>query len=241
MKSNQLGKNTSFLFLIGFNLGGISVETKSIKILIVDDHEIIRYGMKMLIGKTDDMEVIGACGCLEEAYAILKIQEPDVILLDAKLPDGNGVSHCSAFKKLAPDSKIILLTAFVEEEIIINGVLTGIDGYLVKNTSKSNIIAAIEAVAAGQSYIDSNIANKVLYLFKQQYQRAQLLTDKDARIMDLICQGKTNKNIAKDMFLAEKTIRNRVSGIFKKLQVKNRTEAALCWTEYKNKTSGYKL
>lgn len=215
------------------------METNSIKILIVDDHEIIRYGIKMLISKTDGMEVVGECGSLEEAYVALEKIEPDVILLDARLPDGNGAKHCDAFKDLIPAVKIILLTAYVEEEIIINGVLSGMDGYLVKSTSKSNIIAAIKAVSAGQSYIDSNIANKVLHLFKQQYQRAKMLSDKDALIMDLICLGKTNKDIAKELFLAEKTIRNRVSGIFKKLQVKNRTEAALCWTEYKTSSKAF--
>lgn len=213
------------------------METKRTRVLIIDDHEIIRYGIKMLMSKTNDMQVVAECSRLDEAFTLIKAEQPDVVLLDARLPDGNGSEHCSTLKELAPSSKIILLTAYVDESIILNGVLSGIDGYLVKNTSKDNILHAIRAVSAGQSYIDTNIANKVLHLFKLQCQRAQMLSVKDAMIMDLICLGKTNKDIAKELFLAEKTVRNRVSGIFKKLQVKNRTEAALCWTDYKTKTS----
>lgn len=210
------------------------MKNKIIKVLLIDDHSVVRLGIRSLIEKNLDMKVYGECGTLEDAYKKTKELEPDVVLLDIKLPDGDGVMGCGEIKKISPQTKVIILTAYGEDSLIIEVIKAGADGYLLKNIDSKTIISSIREVAKGNSILDPKVINKVLGLLKNKESVDAHLTQQEQNILASISEGKTNKEISKGLFITEKTVRNYVSKIFKKINVTNRTEAALYWIRQKS-------
>ena len=209
-----------------------------VKVFLIDDHAIVRLGIRALIEKNTDMVVCGEGGTLEEAYKGIQETTPDVILLDMKLPDGDGIIGCRNIKRISPQAKIIILTAYGEESLIVEVIKAGADGYLLKNIDSKKIISSIRDVFNGNSILDQNVLNKVIELMKSNDKDNSnigvTLTQQEQNILELISQGKTNKEISTELFVAEKTVRNYVSTILKKINVDNRTEAALYWMRQKS-------
>ncbi|MEL7648280.1 MAG: response regulator transcription factor [Sedimentibacter sp.] len=198
----------------------------NVSIMLVDDHAVVRFGIRSLIEKNQDWFVCGEAETLEKAYELAEQLKPDVVLLDIKLPDGDGATGCRELKKIVPNVKIIILTAYSDDYIVAEAVKAGADGYLLKNIDSRGIISAIENVIKGSSILDNTMVGSLFNIVKKN-QQLEELTPQEKNILQMISLGKTNKEISKELFLAEKTVRNNVSRILKKINVTNRTEAAL--------------
>ncbi len=205
-----------------------------IRVLLVDDHSVVRYGIRSIIEKNSLIEVCGEAETLSDTYIKSESLRPDVILLDMKLPDGDGVTGCIRLKNILPGIKVIILTAFAEENIVYEAVKAGIDGYLLKNIEGQAISKAIIDVYQGKSVIDPNISHKLIRIIQKGNDSEQSLTPQERNILELISQGRANKEIAETLYLSEKTVRNNMSKIMKKINVNNRTEAALYWSRQKS-------
>lgn len=205
-----------------------------IKVLLVDDHSVVRYGIRSIIEKNPLIEVSGEAESLSDTYYKAESLKPDVILLDLKLPDGDGVTGCIRLKSMLPNVKVVILTAFAEENILYEAVKAGIDGYLLKNIEGQAITKAIIDVYNGMSIIDPNMSHKLMKIIQKGNEPEQHLTPQEKNILEHISRGRTNKEIADALFLSEKTVRNNVSKIMKKINVNNRTEAALFWSRQKS-------
>ena len=205
-----------------------------IRVLLVDDHSIVRYGIRSIIEKDSSIEVSGEAETLTDTYIKAGYLKPDVVLLDMKLPDGDGVTGCIRLKSMLPSVKVIILTAFAEENIVYEAVKAGIDGYLLKNIEGQAIAKAIIDVHQGKSIIDPNISQKLMKIIQKGNDPEQSLSPQERNILELISQGRTNKEIAETLYLSEKTVRNNMSKIMKKINVNNRTEAAIYWSRQKS-------
>jgi DNA-binding NarL/FixJ family response regulator len=206
----------------------------NIKVLLVDDHAVVRYGIRSILDKFPSIQVLGEAGSLNEAYEKAEDLKPDVILLDMKLPDGDGVTGCIKLKSIIPNVKVIILTAFAEENIVYEAVKAGIDGYILKNIEGQAIVNAITDSYKGVTVIDPSISDKLVKIIQKGNESDYSLAPQDRNILELISQGCTNKEIADALFLSEKTVRNNVSKIMKKINVNNRTEAAMFWSRQKS-------
>ncbi|OGO76722.1 MAG: hypothetical protein A2Y23_05595 [Clostridiales bacterium GWB2_37_7] len=205
-----------------------------IKVLLVDDHSVVRYGIRSIIEKNPLIEVCEEAESLSDMYMKAESLKPDVVLLDMKLPDGDGVTGCIKLKSISADVKVIILTAFADENIVYEAVKAGIDGYLLKNIEGKVIAKAIIDVYQGMSIIDPTISHKLMKIIQKGNVIEQPLAPQERNILELISQGRTNKEIAEALFLSEKTVRNNVSKIMKKMNVNNRTEAAMLWSRQKS-------
>lgn len=209
-----------------------------IKVLVIDDHEIVRVGFRTLIQNDEDMVVCGEGKTLDEGYRSIEENKPDVVILDIKLPDGDGIIGCRNIKKVSPESKVIILSEYVEDSLIVEIIKAGADGYLLKSMESKKIISSIREVAKGNKILDQTILNRFIELVKIKDKNTTsddiLLTKQEQNILELISEGKTNKDISVELYVAEKTVRNYVSNILKKVNVDNRTEAAMYWTRRKS-------
>lgn len=210
------------------------MEVNRVGILLVDDHAIVRCGIRSLIEKNNKWYVCGEAENLSEAYKKTEELKPDLVLLDIKLPDGDGAAGCKEIKKRSPNTKVIILTAYAEDNILSEAVNSGADGYLLKNIDSKGIISAIESVIDGASVLDTSVVGNVFNIVKRSTQLEETFTSQEIDILSLVAQGKTNKEIGREIYLAEKTVRNNVSKILKKINVSNRTEAALYWSNRKS-------
>jgi len=208
--------------------------TPNIRLLLVDDHSIVRCGIRSLIERNPGLEVCGEAATLSEAYEKVKRFIPDIVLLDIKLPDGDGANGCREIKKIQPGVKVIILTAYGEDAIVMEAIKAGIDGYLLKNIDSKTIVSAIQDVAKGISILDPTIISKVLNVVKRNDSVFEKLSPQECGILDLISLGRTNREIGEELFIAEKTVRNYVSKIMRKINVTNRTEAATFWLRQKS-------
>ena len=206
------------------------MQKKAINILLVDDHAIVRYGIRSLIERTDGVEVCGEAENLQEAYHKVSELEPDIVLLDIRLPDGDGAAGCREIKKLSPGVKVIILTAYAEDSIVLEAVRAGAEGYLLKNIDSNNIITAIRDVAEGKPALGDTIASQVMNALKMDRKETEDLTPQEKNILELVSQGKTNKEIGEVLYISEKTVRNNMSKILKKINATNRTMAAIYWS-----------
>lgn len=207
-----------------------------IRVLLVDDHSIVRDGLKLLLQLNDKLEVCGEAATLEEAIMMTTKTSPDVVLLDFKLPDGDGVNGCLRIKSLFPNIKIIILTAYAEDHIVMETIKAGADGYLLKNIESEELIKTIECVYNGDSVLDPSVTEGVFNSIKQDNEEKEISTNlspRETKILEAISLGKTNKEIADTLSISDKTVRNYVSNIFKKINVSNRTEAASFWIRKK--------
>ncbi|WP_228001806.1 response regulator [Nocardia australiensis] len=200
-------------------------------VFLVDDHQIVRRGVKDLIDVEPDLEVIGEAGTVSQALARIPALRPDVAVLDVRLPDGNGIELCRDLLNHHPDLRCLILTSFTDEQAMLDAILAGASGYVVKDIGTLELIDAIREVGAGKSLLDNRAAAALMAKLREaaEAKTGPLagLTDQERKLLDLLGEGLTNRQIAARMFLAEKTVKNYVSRLLTKLGVERRTQAAV--------------
>lgn len=197
--------------------------------MIVDDHEVVREGLRSLLRRRPELAVVGEADSVASAIKEAHKTEPDVIIMDVRLPDGSGVEACREIRAERPDTKVLMLTSYADDEAVFASIMAGAIGYLLKQTSTNALVEAIERVMRGESLLDPAVTQRVLERIKtgkKDDDELALLSEQERKILDLIAEGKTNKEIAKDVFLSDKTVKNYVSSILSKLNLHRRSEAA---------------
>jgi DNA-binding NarL/FixJ family response regulator len=204
--------------------------TDSLRVFLLDDHEVVRRGLRELLEAEGDIEVVGESGLAHEAAARIPALRPHVAVLDARLPDGSGIDTCREVRSVDPDIKALILTSYDDDEALFAAILAGASGYVLKQIGGTDLVDAVRRVAAGQSLIDPSLTAKVLDRVRngpEQHAELAALTDQERKILALVAEGLTNRQIAERMFLAEKTVKNYVSSILSKLGLERRTQAAV--------------
>jgi len=197
---------------------------------LLDDHEIVRRGLRELIESTDDMEVTAEASSAAEALSVVEQMTPDVAVLDVRLGDGNGVEVCREIRSRKPSIHCLMLTSYADDEALFDSIMAGASGYVLKQVRGTELIDAIRKVAAGQSLLDPGVTARVLERIRsgnEPDERLEGLTEQERRILDLLAEGLTNREIADRMYLAEKTVKNYVSNLLAKMGMQRRTEAAV--------------
>ena len=208
----------------------MTTNADTIRIFLLDDHEIVRRGVRELLEAEDDMEVVGEAGTVELALARIPPTRPQVAVLDVRLPDGNGIEVCREIRSRQPEVACIMLTSFSDDEALLQAVLAGVSGYLLKQIRGTDIVDAVRRVASGQSLLDPALTERVRSQFSKEPaedERLARLTNQERRILVLIAEGLTNRQIGEEMHLAEKTVKNYVSNLLAKLGMERRTQAAV--------------
>ena len=196
-------------------------------VVIVDDHEVVRVGLQTLLGRRKDLTVAGVAANGEEALAVAGVTHPDVVVMDVRMPELGGVEACREIRSRLPDTKVLMLTSYADEEAVLASILAGASGYLLKDTTGRDLAEAILQVAAGASLLDPAVTDVVLAKLRGRETMAfGRLNQRERRILELIAEGKTNREIGEELFLAEGTVRNLVSGILSKVGASSRAEAA---------------
>ena len=201
-----------------------------IRVFVVDDHEVVRRGIMDLLDAVDDIEIAGEAGTVEDAIGRIPGSRVDVAVLDVRLPDGTGIDIARAMRERDSSIQCLMLTSFDDEDALLNAILAGAAGYLLKQVKGLDLIDAVRRVASGQSLLDPAVTERVLRAVRnreQRDERLERLTPQEHRIVELLAEGRTNREIGADMFLAEKTVKNYVSNVLAKLGMSQRTEAAV--------------
>jgi two-component system response regulator DevR len=201
-----------------------------IRVFVVDDHEVVRRGLMEVLDAVDDIEIAGEAGTVDDAIGRIPGSNVDVAVLDVRLPDGTGIDIARAVRERDSSIQCLMLTSFDDEEALLNAILAGAAGYLLKQVKGLDLIDAVRRVATGQSLLDPAVTERVLRAVRngeQRDERLGRLTPQEHRIVELLAEGRTNREIGADMFLAEKTVKNYVSNVLAKLGMSQRTEAAV--------------
>jgi len=207
------------------------------RILLVDDHEVVRLGLKALLDRHPNFEVVGEAGNAREAVEFAEELEPDVIVMDIRLPGGSGIEACQEITDKRPDSKVIMLTSYAEDEMLFSAIRAGAAGYVLKQIGGEDLVRAIEAVGRGEALLDPAVTQRIFQEVRKAAREEEAsafsaLTQQEKHVLLLVSEGKTNREIAKSLFLGEGTVRNYVSSILSKLGVSNRAEAAAYAVEH---------
>lgn len=213
-------------------------EVVAIRVFLVDDHELVREGVRSLLLSDQEIEVVGEAGTAAEALTRVPLAKPDVAILDVRLQDGNGVELCRDLRSRMPDLVCLMLTSFADDEALYASVMAGAAGYVLKAIRSRDLVDDVKKVAAGESLMDARaIARVVERIANPRRADGELakLSPQEQRILDLIAQGKTNSAIAEEVFLSQKTVKNYVTNLLAKLQLSNRTEAAVYATKLRLK------
>jgi two-component system response regulator DevR len=201
-----------------------------VRVMLVDDHEVVREGLRTLIGRQKDMVVVGEAGTMAEAIETAAKAKPDVIVMDVRLPDGSGVEACRTIREARPETRVIMLTSYADDEALFASILAGAAGYLLKQTRGQAVIDAINTVAQGRSLLDPDVTGKVLERVRKgridEDPAFASLTDQERKVLEQLAEGRTNREIGEVLFLSEKTVKNYVSRILDKLGLARRAEAA---------------
>ncbi|HZA74456.1 MAG TPA: response regulator transcription factor [Propionibacteriaceae bacterium] len=204
--------------------------SETIRVFLLDDHEIVRRGLVDLLSSTTDLVVVGEAATAGEALRRIPAARPDVAVLDARLPDGNGIDVCRDIRSAHPEIRCVILTSYDDDEALFAAVMAGAAGYLLKQIAGNSLLDAVRAVAAGRSLMDPAVTGKLLERLRHPAQpdpRISELTPREREILDLIAEGLSNKEIGARLFLAEKTVKNYVSSLLAKLNMQRRTQAAV--------------
>ncbi len=202
-----------------------------IRILLVDDHEVVREGLRALLSRREGFQIVGQAGSVAEAIAEAERTRPDIIVMDVRLPDGSGIEACREIREAMPETKVIILTSYADDDAVFASILAGASGYVLKQTRGRALADAIEAVARGESLLDPAVTQKVMERLRTANERRasdplDALNEQEHKIIELIAEGKTNKEIAAEVFLSDKTVKNYVSSILTKLNLRRRSAAA---------------
>ena len=213
-------------------MGGVTI-----RVFLLDDHELVREGIRSLLESDEDIEVVGEAATASEALTRVPLAKPDVALLDVRLEEGDGIAVCRDLRAAFPDLACLMLTSFADDEAMYASVMAGASGYVLKQIRSRDLIADVKKVAAGASLMDPRAVARVVERITNPPKKdpaVASLSPQEARILDLISEGKTNKQIAEAMFLSENTVKNYVTGLLRKLQMTSRTEAAIYATKLKS-------
>jgi DNA-binding NarL/FixJ family response regulator len=205
-----------------------------IRVFLLDDHEVVRDGVRALVEGSEGMEVVGEAGTAADALARIPPTRPNVAILDVRLPDGSGVEVCRDVRSARPDLQCLMLTSYADDEALFEAVVAGAAGYLLKQVRGTDIVDAVRKVAAGESLLDPTLVGRVRDRMREpraEDERLARLTGQERKILELIAEGLTNRQIAERMFLAEKTVKNYVSNLLAKLGMQRRTQAAVFGAE----------
>jgi DNA-binding NarL/FixJ family response regulator len=212
-----------------------SADAEQIRVFLLDDHEIVRRGIKELLEGEPDIVVVGESGLADEAARRIPALRPDVAILDARLPDGSGIDVCREIRSRDPDIKALILTSYDDDEALFAAIMAGAAGYTLKQVKGNDLVETVRRVAAGQSTLDPSVTATVLDRVRNGPpvdKELERLTGQEQRILDLIGEGLTNRQIGEQMFLAEKTVKNYVSSMLAKLGLTSRTQAAIFATKH---------
>jgi DNA-binding NarL/FixJ family response regulator len=200
-----------------------------ISVFLLDDHEIVRRGVRDLLEAEPDITVVGEAGTAAGALARIPALKPDVAVLDVRLPDGDGVTVCREIRSRLPEVGCLMLTSFGDDEALFDAIMAGASGYVLKQIRGTDLVGAVRTIAAGRSMLDPEAASRVMRRMRDEAERSDPLsglTEQERKILELIGEGLTNRQIGERMFLAEKTVKNYVSALFAKLGMERRTQAA---------------
>jgi DNA-binding NarL/FixJ family response regulator len=206
----------------------------TIRVYLLDDHEIVRRGIRELLESSGEIEVVGESGLAEEARRRIPALRPHVAILDGRLPDGSGIDVCRDVRSQDPSINTLILTSYDDDDALFAAIMAGAAGYVLKQIRGTDLVDTVRRVAAGQSTLDPAVTAQVLERLRSGPPKdpaMEQLTDQEQRILDLIAEGLTNRQIASQMFLAEKTVKNYVSSLLAKLGVESRTQAAILATK----------
>lgn len=201
-----------------------------VPVFLLDDHEVVRQGVRALLESTGQITVVGEAGLAEEALARVRAVRPRVAILDVRLPDGNGVEVCREIRSELPDVYCLMLTSYSDDEALFEAIMAGASGYVLKQIRGNELVQAVLRVAEGESLLDPAVTGRVLRRLREpspEDERLARLTEQERRILDLIAEGCTNRQIGQRLHLAEKTVKNYVSNMLTKLGMERRTEAAV--------------
>ena len=202
----------------------------AVRVFLLDDHEIVRRGVKELLEADGDLEVVGEAGTAGEAMARIPPTRPDVAVLDVRLPDGDGVQVCREIRSAHPEIQCLMLTSFADDEALFQAIMAGASGYVLKQIKGADVVEAVRAVASGRSLLDPSVTARVLERLRSGSEEDELLarlSPQERNILRLIADGLTNRQIAEQVHLAEKTVKNYVSNLLSKLGMERRTQAAV--------------
>ena len=206
-----------------------------LRLLVVDDHEVVREGLVALINRSTKFTVVAVAGSVAEAIGAARQFEPDLVVMDVRLPDGSGVEACREIRAERPATRVLMLTSYPDEEAVLSAIIAGASGYLLKQTRGPDLLSALEAVGRGESLLDPAVTEKVLARVRALAEAPETselarstatLTVSERKILWLVAEGKTNKQIASEVFLSDKTVKNYVSAILAKLSLQRRAQAA---------------
>jgi two-component system response regulator DevR len=202
-----------------------------LRILLVDDHEVVRLGLRSLIERHVGFEVVAEAASQQDAVDQAMAHEPEIVLMDIRLSGGSGIEACAQIMAELPETKVIMLTSYAEDELLFSAIRAGAAGYVLKQVGGNEVIRAIEAAARGEAMLDPTLTQRVFHEMRRSIQQEEAaafndLTGQEMQVLALIAEGKTNREIASALYLSEGTVRNYVSGILSKLEVSNRAEAA---------------
>jgi two-component system response regulator DevR len=202
--------------------------TVTVRVFLLDDHEVVRRGLRELLESEQDLEVVGEAGTADEAYRRIPATNPDVAILDVRLPDGDGVQVCREIRSNHPGLACLMLTSYADDEALFSAIMAGAAGYLLKQVRGTDLVEGIRRVGRGESLLDPSLTARVLERLRHPPEPDALagLTDQERRILDLIAEGMTNRQIGEQLFLAEKTVKNYVSNLLAKMGMSRRSEAA---------------
>jgi DNA-binding NarL/FixJ family response regulator len=203
-----------------------------IRVYLLDDHELVRRGLHDLLSAEPDLQIVGEAGSAVRATAEIVRLAPDVAVLDGRLPDGSGIEVCRDVRAANPDIRALILTSYDDDEALFSAIMAGADGYVLKQIAGTDLVDGIRTIAAGRSLIDPSLVTRVMQRLRQpqadpRADKLALLTEQERRILELIAEGMTNRQIAQTMYLAEKTVKNYVTNLLAKLGVERRTQAAV--------------
>jgi DNA-binding NarL/FixJ family response regulator len=202
-----------------------------LRVMLVDDHEIVRQGLRALLEAEEDIEVVAEADNGPKAVTLAGIHQPDVVVMDVRMPEGSGVEACRAIRDERPDAQVIMLTSFSDDEALFNSIMAGAAGFVLKQIRGRDLVDAIRVVGAGKSLLDPDVTQRVLERlrkakFDERDPKLARLSPQEERILDMIGEGLTNREIAERIHLSDKTVKNYVSTILQKLEVARRAEAA---------------
>lgn len=210
---------------------------RPLRILLVDDHEVVRLGLKALISRQAQFEVIGEAGTADEALEKARVHRPEVVVMDVRLPGKSGIEATREITQALPETKVIILTSYADDELLIDAIEAGAAGYVLKQIGSDALLKALESVARGESLLDPTLMNKVFARLREAARKERGaafagLTEQEVKILALVAEGHTNREIADRVYLSEKTVRNYVSAILGKLGLAHRSQAAAYAVEH---------
>jgi len=214
---------------------------KHLRIIIVDDHEVVRLGLRALLDRHPDFTVVDEAGTAKEAIQKVEAHRPEVVVMDIRLPGGSGIDACREITQRLPGTKVIMLTSYAEDEMLFEAIAAGAAGYVLKQIGGDDLVRAIEAVGRGEALLDPALTQRVFERVREAQRKDEKsafsdLTEQEVRVLALLAEGKTNREIAQMLYLGEGTARNYVSSILGKLGLANRAEAAAYAVQHKLKT-----